>query len=173
MKYPEEHENARNVWKETVSISPKWFRRALHVTYTVLEHREMMHWCGYVRFASRPLIEQDYDGIAEYVPVHGGITWASDAGEDGMVYGFDCGHAGDDKDEKTRNMQWLMQECRNMAVGIFLAAQYEKRYLHAKTNKEKALVLDQYHADLDENYHISFDLTDNFGAMINMLGGSL
>jgi len=91
------------------------------------------HLCGYVRFPERPVKERTYHGILTYVPVHGGITYA-DQKDGGMVYGFDCGHAGDEERPETKDPEW---------VGV-----------RERLNK-------------------SFDLHDNFGAMINLLGGSL
>lgn len=86
-------------------------------------------WCGYARFASRPVKEPGYKGILVYVPVHGGITYAQEAPNGSFVYGFDCGHASDSLDMemspeairldhehrmkkfmRTRNPRYLMPE---------------------------------------------------------------
>jgi hypothetical protein len=65
------------------------------VQYSIVRHERLNHYCGYCRFIERPVREVGYKGILTYVPVHGGITYANED-EDGMVYGFDCAHAGDE-----------------------------------------------------------------------------
>lgn len=131
------------------------------------------HYCGYVRFPSRFTKEQRYNGILTYVPVHGGITYADEDDDGSMVYGFDCGHADDDKNPQMRDKEWLRGECQRMAQAISIAAAYEDDYLLAPSNEIKADVIDQYHQRLAEE-GIEFDLHDNFGALINvMFGGNL
>lgn len=141
------------------------------------------HLCGYARFPERPVREQGYDGILRYVPVHGGITYAHE-GEDGsMVYGFDCAHSGDvvpiefERHPEFRERDgrvWLPDEVEvetnRMVVGIKAAAPFEERFLLASTGEERAVVLDEYHEELGRK-GIAFDLSDNFGAMIGVLGG--
>jgi len=127
------------------------------------------HYCGYCTFPKRITKESGYGGILTYVPVHGGITFAEQS-EDGMRYGFDCAHAGDDMDPKTWDEVWLVGQCELMANGIIVAAQFEDEYLLAEGDvKKRADVLDRYHASLGA----SFDIRDNFGAMINLLAGEL
>ena len=130
------------------------------------------HYCGYVTFPSRFLTERGYDGFLTYVPVHGGITYAEQEDDGPMTYGFDCAHLGDDEDPKVRDMDWLTAECKRMAVGLIMAAEYEKRYLLAVTGEEKAAVIDEYH-DALKPFGMVFNVTDNFGSMINLLFGRL
>lgn len=129
------------------------------------------HWCGYVRFPARPVAEEGYRGILTYVPVHGGITYAEEDNE-GMVYGFDCAHSGDDSDPEVSDLAWLKAECQRMAQAVSIAAGYEEEYLAGKDDEARAQTLDAYHARLTEE-GISFELTGNFGAMINVLTGRL
>jgi hypothetical protein len=171
VNYPENYKGAITS-RESVTINRWPFVLPQDVTFTILE-TDLHHWCGYVRFAHRPLRERGYKGIATYVPVHGGITYAEDEGKKGMVYGFDCGHAGDDTNPQVTDKVWLIQQCRVMAISVLLAARYERHYLLAKEEKEKALVVDKYHDDLKKNYGIEFNLKDNFGAMINVIFGGL
>lgn len=139
------------------------------VVYSIVPYG---HYCGYCRFPKRPLIEQGYNGIAAYVPVHGGITYAEEAKDGSMVYGFDCAHSGDEERPELRDLAWLSKECERMAEGVKLAAEYEKRYLTSVTNEETAKVLDEYHTKLRDK-GITFDLRDNFGAMLRVLCGNL
>ena len=130
------------------------------------------HYCGYCRFAERPVKEQEYSGFLDYVPVHGGITYAVQD-EGGMVYGFDCAHHLDAGDPKCSDKVWLRAECEKMAAGIRAAAIFEDRYLSAMTNEAKAKIIDEYHEHMERECEARFDLRDNFGAMLNLLSGSL
>lgn len=130
------------------------------------------YYCGYCRFPERPLKEGHYDGIATYVPVHGGITWAEEAEDGSMAYGFDCAHGGDEDDPDLRDPEWLKAECERMAAAIKLAADFEPDYLAAGDDEAKAKVLDRYHERLAED-GLVFKLEGNFGAMLNLLSGEL
>jgi hypothetical protein len=133
-------------------------------------------WNGYVRFAKRPVREQGYDGILTYVPVHGGITYANADGK-GMVYGFDCAHLGDEPDgdnwEQVNNYEWMRGECERMGMGVLLAATVEARYLLAPSSEEKGEIIDEYHRACALWGGGDFELTENFGAMLRVLGGDL
>jgi hypothetical protein len=131
------------------------------------------HWCGYCRFEKRPVIEQGYDGLLTYVPVHGGITYAIEDEDGSMVYGFDCAHAGDKEDSKYSDETWLRLECERMAIAIMATVDFEKDYLHAKSNEDKANIIDAYHEKVSEACDIDFDIQDNFGSMIRAMMGSL
>lgn len=93
----------------------------------------MSGYNGYVAFPTRPTVEQGYDGILTYVPVHGGITFA-DQFDEGMVYGFDTGHCDSDKVPRT-DVEWVKKQIRLMIAGIKEAAKVEKQYLTSKRNE--------------------------------------
>jgi hypothetical protein len=141
------------------------------LTFSVVQHSSMGHYCGYVRFPLRPVIEQGGDGIVRFVPVHGGVTYTRQD-ENGMVYGFDCGHVDDDKKPELKDIEWLFAECERMATALQSAAHVEQEYLLGKDNEAKAAVLDKWHAELAEQ-GIEFAVQDNFGAMIALLCGKL
>lgn len=126
---------------------------------------------GYVRFPRRPVKELGYRGILAYAPVHGGITYASESEDGSMVYGFDCGHAHDTNNEQLFDIEWVKAECQRMAQAISIAAAYEDEYLEANSAK-RADVLESYHERLRQE-NIDFNLSDNFGAMINVMFGDL
>lgn len=131
------------------------------------------HYCGYIRFQERPVIEPGYHGMLNYVPVHGGITYAEEDKEDGsMVYGFDCGHLDDEGRRELKDEEWLGEECYRMGQAIRIAAIYESRYLSDESNEVRAKVIEEYHSELEQR-GINFNLQDNFGAMINVLRGKL
>ena len=130
------------------------------------------HICGYARFKSRPVIEQGYGGILTYAVVHGGITYSAEDEGGTVVYGFDCAHAGDDRDPNCISPTWLLDQCKSMVRSIALASLYEEAFLLARSDQQKATVIDSYHDALAER-GIEFDLRDNFGAMINVAIGKL
>lgn len=143
------------------------------------------HLCGYARFPKRPVREEGYDGILRFVPVHGGLTYAQGHDDGSMVYGFDCTHSGDavpieferypqyrDPNGRVWTEAEVARETTAMVVAILIAAKYERRYLRCTKPKGRARVIDEYHELLSER-GIVFDLNDNFGAMISVLGGEL
>jgi hypothetical protein len=119
---------------------------------------------GYVVFPKRLTIETGYNGLLEYIPVHGGITFAHEY-EDGMVYGFDTAHC--DSEEKPRdNVEWIKGQIAIMTKGVKLAAELEPKYLLARTNEEKQPICQQI-------IELNPDDWKNFGVMINLLSGEL
>ena len=119
---------------------------------------------GYVAFPKRPTIETGYMGILIYVPVHGGITYANKC-KFGMVYGFDTVHS--DSDKYPRNdKKWIKKQIKKMIEGILMAKKVEKKYLTAKTEKEKTKYA-QMVLDTDKEKENQY----NFGIGINMLSG--
>ncbi len=145
----------------------RWEKDGLE--FFLYEHHS--HWCGYVRFPKRPLIERGYHGIAAYVPVHGGLTFAQ-AENGAMTYGFDCNHLDDERRPELRDRAWLRAECERMGRAISVAANFEPQYLLAATDEQKAAVLDGYHGALEAE-GILFNLRNNFGAMIRVMFGNL
>jgi hypothetical protein len=127
------------------------------------------HFCGYVRFTERPVREEGYHGVLEYAPVHGGITYAR-SDEAGMVYGFDCAHAGDDTDPKTRDLAWLRAECERMGTAIRAAAEIEESYLLAAGSEAKAKVLDEYRSRM---FAAGCDEGFNMGVALKLMSGQL
>lgn len=127
---------------------------------------------GYCRFRKKPVHERGYAGILNYVPVHGGITYTEH--KLGVsTYGFDTAHADDENNPLVRNVEWVEYQCMVMARGIQIAAQFEPDYLRFKGQDCRAVIIDKYHARLKRLISTPFVLTDNFGAMINVLFGKL
>ena len=162
MVYPEDE--AITVWKKD------------DVTLSIVKHPHFGHLCGYARFPKPPLKTGD-KGIAAYVPVHGGITFYREYDDGSVVYGFDCAHVGDWTEFTPKGKKWTVEkikkEAEKMVTGIRVAAKYEDRYLEAKTPRERAKVIDEYHDELRKEYGIEFDLTDNFMAMLRVFTGEL
>lgn len=146
--------------------------RVKNIIFSIVHHSHLGHYCGYVRFPKKILREKGYDGIVTYVPVHGGITYVEQSEDGSIVYGFDCAHSGDKKNPYCKDLEWLTKECARMAIALETAKKYEGRYLRCITNKGKAKAIDNYHNELRKN-RIFFSLQNNFGAMLNVLGGKL
>jgi len=119
---------------------------------------------GYIVFPKRPTIEESYNGILIYVPVHGGITYAEQCSL-GMVYGFDTAHC-DSKDYPINDHEWIKGQIKVMLKGILKAAEVERLYLRCKTNSGKAKHANKVLA-------IAPDMPHNMGVNINLLCGRL
>lgn len=171
------------------------------MTFYITQHPKWEHYCGYVRFPKRPTMEPGYSGILTYVPVHGGITYTEDSPDGSVVYGFDCHHASDDQDDqhdpgmfearmakfeetknpadlmpklKVRSRKWLRDQCETMGRCIRICAQHEGLYLASDgDNEARAKVIDMLHDYMRKEAAGKFDLTDNTGAMLKLLGGQL
>jgi len=155
MEFPEN--NAEKTWTKE------------GITYSIVSHK-FGHYCGYARFSKRPTKTDGYNGILTYVPVHGGITYARSGEGGSMVYGFDCNHAGDEGNPRLKSMDWICSECERMARAILATVSIEDEYLLAEGDNEKrADIIQKYHDDLG----IRFDVKNNFGAMINLISGSI
>lgn len=89
---------------------------------------------GYIVFPKRPVQEKDRDGIIQYVPVHGGITYAHES-IDCMVYGFDTAHFNSHPDTK-KSLAWIKAWIMIMLDGIKIAADLEDVFLAADGDEE-------------------------------------
>lgn len=155
---------------------------------TVKEMLPHGHYNGYVRLV-RPLFRtKGYNDLLTYVPVHGGITFSAVDSEGCKTYGFDCAHAGDEVTRWTREA--VMRETARLAFALVVAARFEDAFLRraapgrgksrkwkarrrAKQWKARARVVTRYHQALAQQAGIRFRLTDNFGAMLRVLGGTI
>jgi len=121
---------------------------------------------GYVKFPKRPVVEDGYDGILTYVPVHGGITYAAEDEDGGMVYGFDSLHCDSAQFPRT-DPSWVEGECRKMIVGIRKAAEVEKKYLRCVSIGGKAKHADAVRSCCGDPPPF------NFGELINIMSGKV
>lgn len=133
---------------------------------------EIQQYNGYCRFMSKPVMEPGYKGILNYVPVHGGVTYASlQCGV--ATYGFDTAHADDEKNPQVRNLEWMEFQAWFMAKAIRLAALYEPEYLRTECPYQRARIIDSYHGKVRKLTQQLFVIGNNFGAMLNLLCGKL
>jgi hypothetical protein len=129
-------------------------------------------WCGYVRMNRAMFAVPGYKGLLTYVPVSGGITLKAEDSEGCIIYGYDTNHAWDHAKAGFWTPETMTEETNRFATGLICAAKYETAYLEARTEKGKAQIIDLFHAELRES-GIEFKLTENFGAMLNVLFGKL
>ena len=121
---------------------------------------------GYLYFKKRPVREKGYDGILAYVPVHGGITYATGEKDGSIVYGFDTAHC-DSHDFPRFNSEWIKGQLRIMLKGILKAKSVELKYLKAIKQNTKAKYADMVWRGEEHNN------TYNFSILLNLLSGKL
>lgn len=135
---------------------------------------------GYIYFKKKPVKEPGYNGILNYVPVHGGITFAEPrtifkivgdkkelVASRGMAYGFDTAHSHSGK-FPISDVDWIKKEIAIMLKGIQLASKLEDEYLLAEGDNQKRAEIVQPILDLhSEGEELPF------GALLNLLGGQL
>ena len=146
------------VKKGTISVDKKKYQ------YWIVPSPFPGSYNGYVVFPKRPVKQREYEGILNYVPVHGGITYAN-YDKLGMVYGFDTNHYNSDNFPK-EDFKWIKQQCEIMIEGILIASDVEKEYRKSKSNKEKTEYIQKV-ADINPTNDLGF------GAMLNLLSGKL
>ena len=118
------------------------------ILFSIVEH-PIGFYCGYARFRERPTISRGYEGILSYVPVHGGITYAEQHKDGTIVYGFDCGHAGDESIPELKDIEWLKAECQRMACYIIVAATHEEKYVLARTDEEQEQAINDFLTEIN------------------------
>ena len=177
--WPEDSDTAVEVWKQGLMTFCVTFNDKSEELKGIPEELRsgpigiQVAWhCGYVRFPHNPFVEhKGYDGILTYVPVHGGLTYAEEDWDGSMVYGFDCNHGGDGRKAELQCRVWLKEHCEMMGKAIIICSWYESKYLNAKTDEARAAVVDEMNIEIYKKVGLPFDLTNNFGAMIDTLFG--
>lgn len=123
---------------------------------------------GYITYPKRPLKEDGYNGIATYIPVHGGLTYAKEEKDGSFTYGFDTSHCDSPKFPVT-DVNWIKKQIQVIRDGIAICKKYEDKYLLAEgDNKKRAKICQKI-------YDIGKDNNDGmpFGININLLSGKL
>jgi len=156
IKNPQQNSHIKSlaVEKGTISVDKEKYQ------YWIVPASFHGGYNGYVVFPKRPVKEREHEGIINYVPVHGGITYA-EKDKLGMVYGFDTCHYNSD-DFPKNDMKWIKKQCEIMIKGILAASKVEKEYRKSKSNEEKAKHIQKV-ADVNPTNDLGF------GAMINLL----
>jgi hypothetical protein len=124
---------------------------------------------GYVAFPKRraPHLPSGTGNLVQYIPVHGGITYAC---KDSYmaVWGFDTGHFDSDNQPRS-DRDWIRANCWVLYRGLLLAEQLSPEFRRATEQRRAALA--QQLLDLVEEQ----PLVEKLGteAMINMLSGKV
>lgn len=146
-------------------------------------------YCGYVRLNRKLFRERDVNGLLTYIPVHGGISYRGVDSEGCTVFGFDCNHSDDTDDGLSKwTREAAMRETDKLALGLIVATRFEDAYLRRGSSTPKsrkwarrrdhqrrrarAEIVVRYHQSLSAR-GIRFHLTDQFGAMINVIFGQI
>lgn len=124
---------------------------------------------GYVRFPELPMVAPGIQGILDYVPVHGGLTYFQEWWDGSVTYGFDTGHlVSMEMGEIINDVGWMMAETESMGRSIYIASRFERFYLNAgDDNHKKARVLERM------GKFLPVDPLGNLGIMLNLLSGEL
>lgn len=121
---------------------------------------------GYITYPKRPLKETGYNGIATYIPVHGGLTYAHENDDKTFTYGFDSSHCDSEK-YPCRNIKWIKSQIEIIKDGIELCKKLEDKYLLAEGDNKKRAKICQKVLDINK------DSERSFGVNINLLCGKL
>jgi hypothetical protein len=94
---------------------------------------------GYVAFPKRqaPRLPRSTGNIVQYIPVHGGVTWAC---KDSYmaVWGFDTGHAYSERQPRT-DQDWIRANCWVLYRGLLLAAKLWPEFRRASQRRRAEL----------------------------------
>lgn len=123
---------------------------------------------GYITYPKRPLKETGYNGIASYIPVHGGLTYAN-TNEDGtFTYGFDTSHCYSNEFPNT-DIDWIKSQIKVIYDGISICKKLENKYLLAEGDNDKRAKIVQkiYDAGKQNNKGYPFNVS------IKLLSGNL
>ncbi len=121
---------------------------------------------GYITYPKRPLKEPRYNGIATYIPVHGGLTYAEENKDGSFTYGFDTSHY-DSKEYPNKDIKWIKSQIEIIRKGIELCKKLENKYLLAEGNNKKRAIICQKVLEINKKMERSF------GVNIKLICGEL
>jgi len=132
---------------------------------------------GYARFNRRPLYERSYHGIVTYVPAPGGITFAQQytggifSGT--FVYGYDTAHILMDG-VQYKDVSWHVLRVEYMVDCIKIARRLERQYRDAWKQDDRIRVIQEFARRCELIGHgKKYEITDNYGLMMNLLSGRI
>jgi hypothetical protein len=127
---------------------------------------------GYVAWPKRhgPRLPMKTGGLVQYIPVHGGVTYAV-KDSFATVWGFDTMHAGSQDVERT-NPDWIRYECALLHHGLQVAEGLWPKFRRERDVQKRA---EMAQALLDIEPAASGGLGDRLGftALFNLLGGKI
>jgi hypothetical protein len=124
---------------------------------------------GYVAFPKRraPHIPPGTGSLTSYIPVHGGVTYAS-KDSFAAVWGFDTMHSGSEH-EPRGDKDWILANCVILYRGLLLAAKLWPEFRRA--GRDRRMVLAQQLLDLIPEQPLMEKL--GFEALINLMCGKV
>lgn len=171
-RYPDRKLGVNCLWRKEIGGVFLMVTQMSHPMRMISNRYPEFQFNGYCRFKHKPVIEEGYHGILNYVPVHGGITYCRHS-KGVSTYGFDTAHSDDENNPLCRNIEWIEFQCRLMADSIRIAARFEPAYLKFRDKRTRAFVVDKFHSAIRRKTGQNFNLGNNFGAMINLLCGEI
>lgn len=127
---------------------------------------------GYVAFPKRhaPALPITTGGIAKFIPVHGGITYAV-KDSFAAVWGFDTMHASSENVPRT-DPEWIRYQCAVLHHGLQVAADLWPKF-RREQNPSKLATMAQALFDIDEAASGGFRDRLGFEALLSLLTGEL
>jgi len=124
---------------------------------------------GYVAFPKRraPLLARsaiDRSGLLDFIPVHGGVTWAL-KDEFACVYGFDTQHFDSERVPRDDKL-WIRWQCKILYQSILRTAKVERAFRRSR-NPEDRIRIAQSIVDIipEENM--------GMGALLRLISGEI
>jgi hypothetical protein len=126
---------------------------------------------GYVAFPKRhaPRLPMDIGNIVQYIPVHGGVSYAhKDA--TAAVWGFDTMHAGSEDVPRT-DRDWMRHQCHILHHGLEIAAGLWPEFRRA--GQARRIEMAQGLFDIDPAAEGGLDKRLGFQALVNLMCGRI
>jgi hypothetical protein len=124
---------------------------------------------GYVAFEKRyaPRLPAGYQNLVQYIPVHGGITYAA-KDDFAAVWGFDTMHYRSEREPRS-DQDWIRASCQILYRGLLLAAKHWKEFHRA--GRERRAEIAQELLDLVPEQEMREKL--GFTALMNLMAGKI
>jgi hypothetical protein len=145
------------------------------------EHPELQHTIrmldpdalnGYVAFPKRhaPRLPVNYQGLVQYIPVHGGCTYAV-KDSFAAVWGFDTHHLNSEKLPRT-NPDWIRYQCLVLYEGLRVAGKLWPKFRREHNDQKR---LEMANAVYSIDIAASGSTIDRLGfqALMSLMGGRI
>lgn len=136
--------NGAEFWITYTGMRESWLAMradpvTMHLT-ELLKHAEPEALNGYVAYPKRraPKLPPGADNIVQYIPCHGGVTWAHKDSY-AAVWGFDTGHYNSEKQPRT-DQDWIRAHCWVLYRGLMLAEKLWPEFRRASQQRRAELV---------------------------------
>ncbi|HZF24008.1 MAG TPA: hypothetical protein VE030_11160 [Burkholderiales bacterium] len=127
---------------------------------------------GYVAFPKRhapKLPTNSYGGILQYIPVHGGVTYAV---KDSYmaVWGFDTLHC-DSGEVPRADRAWILGQCRLLHTGLLIAAKLWPEW--RKASQARRTEMADWMLQLVDDGRVGLTGRLNLGSMLDLMRGRI